>query len=347
MINKFKTVVFSRTDSIGDVVLTLPMLGIFKEKFPSTRIIFLGRKYTRPIADYCLHIDEFKDWDEISAMSSHEISAMSSHERIAIFKALKADVIIHVFPDAAIAALAKKSNIPLRIGSGHRIYHWFTCNKLVNFTRKNSSLHEAQLNLKLLEPFGFSRHYSLDDLSHCYGFKAPDQPRTELTALLSKDHFNLILHPKSKGSAREWGLKNFSDLIKILPSEKYKIFISGTNEEGEMMREFITAHPQAIDLTGKFSLKELIDFINAADGIVAASTGPLHIAAALGKIAIGIYAPMRPIHPGRWAPVGKNAEVLVLNKKCDDCRKTRNCVCIRSISPVEVARKLIPRQHVL
>ncbi|MCX6244489.1 MAG: glycosyltransferase family 9 protein [Bacteroidetes bacterium] len=157
-----------------------------------------------------------------------------------------------------------------------------------------------------------------------------------------QNSFNLILHPKSKGSAREWGLDNFSKLITLLPEEKFKIFITGTREEGDRMREFLQQHEARItDMTGKLTLEELIAFINFCDGIVAASTGPLHIAAALGKRAIGIYAPMRPIFPQRWAPLGVHSDYLVLDKVCNDCRHSTECACIRSISPEQVIDKLM------
>ncbi|MBL0315693.1 MAG: hypothetical protein IPP69_07900 [Flavobacteriales bacterium] len=55
------------------------------------------------------------------------------------------------------------------------------------------------------------------------------------------------------------------------------------------------------------NLAELIAFINQYDGLVAANTGPLHIASACGIHAFGLYSLKRPIHPGRWSPVGKNA----------------------------------------
>ena len=212
-----KTVIFSRTDSIGDVVLTLPMIGIFKEFYPTCKVIFLGKKYTRAIAAICKNIDEFVDWDEINFKPREE--------RKTIFKTLNAEAIIHVFPNRKIASLAKRARIPLRIGTGHRVYHWLTCNKLLNFTRKNSDLHEAQLNLKLLEPFEIYRQYSLKELENYYGLKTIYHPNKEyrqgmpclsqLINLIDKNRFNLILHPKSKGSAREWGLKNFSELIKL------------------------------------------------------------------------------------------------------------------------------------
>jgi len=88
-------------------------------------------------------------------------------------------------------------------------------------------------------------------------------------------------------------------------------------------------------------LSEFISFINSADGLVAASTGPLHIAAAMGRFALGLYAPMRPIFPKRWQPVGKNAHFLVIDKKgCTDCRNSGDCHCIMSIKPMEVFNKI-------
>jgi ADP-heptose:LPS heptosyltransferase len=67
----------------------------------------------------------------------------------------------------------------------------------------------------------------------------------------------------------------------------------------------------------------------------------LHIAAALGKKVIGIYAPMRPIFPARWAPLGTNATYLVLDKNCNDCRRSEDCTCIRAITPEQVADKIL------
>jgi ADP-heptose:LPS heptosyltransferase len=93
-------------------------------------------------------------------------------------------------------------------------------------------------------------------------------------------------------------------------------------------------------MTGKLNLAEFISLIHNSDALVAASTGPLHLAAASGIHAIGLYAPMRPIFPTRWAPLGKNADFLVIEKQCRDCRKTTDCQCIRDISPESVAERL-------
>jgi ADP-heptose:LPS heptosyltransferase len=327
-----KTILISRTDSIGDVMLTLPVAGVLKSHFPGCRIIFLGRAYTRAILECCTHVDVVADWDEIKKLPQKE--------QAALFMSWKADVIVHVFPNREVAKLARAAGIPERIGTSHRGFHWLTCNRRVNFSRRRSHLHEAQLNLKLLGPLGITRTYSIAELKGLYGFTRIRPLPPQWAGLVDKERFNLILHPRSKGSAREWGLENFSALIRQLPPEKFKVFVTGTKEDGISMSAFLTGHASVTDLTGKLSLEELVSFISACDGLVAASTGPLHIAAALGKKAIGIYAPMRPIHPGRWAPIGERAVSLVLEKACSDCRKSMNCHCIREITPARVLEAL-------
>lgn len=328
-----RKLVICRTDGIGDVILTLPVAGLLKKIHPGVQLCFVGRSYTAPVIAACEHVDEFINWDELAGQSLQI--------KIEFFQSLQADAIVHVFPDRELAKAAYHGKIPLRIGTSHRFHNWLYCNRLVNVGRKRSPLHEAQLNALLLRPLGLKNTPALNELTPLIGLTRPDQLDDSLALLLDPNRFNLILHPKSKGSAREWGLENFSELIRALPPARYKIFISGSSEDGTTLRPQLDAWGSAVtDITGKMSLSQFISFVNMADGLVAASTGPLHIAAALGKVAVGLYAPMRPIHPGRWAPLGTRADVLVLDKKCDKCRHGDSCECIQAIAPSQVANCL-------
>ena len=328
------SVILSRTDSLGDVMLSLPMAGAIKKYKANIKIIFLGRTYSKSIIETSEFVDEFVNFVELQKESTST--------QLNIFRNLNADAIVHVFPNKEIAQLAKKAKIPLRIGTSHRVFHLLTCNKLLNIGRKNSNLHEAQLNLKLLSPLQIKYDLSLEEIPDMYGFNCFIDLKEDLAKLISHNKFNLILHPKSKGSAREWGLENFAGLIDLLPADKFKIFVTGTKDEGNLMRDFLLQNKTKLtDITGKLSLNELISFISKANGLVAASTGPLHIAAATGIKAIGIFAPMRPIHPERWKPIGKHADYLVLDKPhCTDCKHGGQCNCILSISPKQVLQKL-------
>lgn len=319
-----KTILISRTDSIGDVVLTLPMAGVIKDTFPNYRIIFLGRNYTKDIIALSKHVDHFMSYDELLKLTVQQ--------RLQAIKSLNIDIAIHVFPVREIASLIKKAGIKTRIGTTNRFYHWLTCNRLVKLSRKNSPLHESQLNLKLLAPIGLKKEFTLDSISNHYGFEKIPSLHEEFLPLLQTNKKKIILHPKSKGSAKEWGLENFSQLIQMLHQHQYQVYISGTKEEGDLIKPLTLKHPEVIDLTGKMSLQQFISFIHHCDGLVAASTGPLHIAAALGKIAIGLFSPKKPIHPGRWKPIGPKAHYLVKDENCNMCSQKKECDCIKEIS---------------
>lgn len=100
--------------------------------------------------------------------------------------------------------------------------------------------------------------------------------------------------------------------------------------EVKTIQKLLPEHVKII--TGDLNLTEFIELIAQSDALVAASTGPLHIAAALGIGAIGIYPPMRPIHPGRWRPIGRKAKYVCLDKQCMDCKKTpQSCACMQAI----------------
>ncbi|MFM7022391.1 MAG: glycosyltransferase family 9 protein [Flavobacteriales bacterium] len=302
---EIKKIIISRTDSIGDVMLTLPMVGYLRKQFPRATIVFLGRAYTIPVLKCCLHIDDVIDFDELQSMDRDQ--------QVEEIKKQKADVFIHVFPKKDLAHVARKADIKYRIGTSHRFYHWVSCTHPVAFSRKNSDLHEAQLNFKLLAPLGISIVPTLADLAGFYGFVVQGELSKGLVLSVTKK--KVVLHPKSQGSAVEWGIENFEKLAELLLSEGFQVIITGTaNEKASIAGSSLFRHPGVIDVMGKLDLRELMVLINHCDAMVAASTGPLHIAAALGKRAVGIYSERKPIHPGRWCPVGENTIVFSKNK---------------------------------
>jgi len=286
------------------------------------------------VVELSKHVDEFINWDELQ----------KNKNAAEVLKHYKADVFIHVFPNKEIAKLVKATKIPLRIGTFGRLHHILTCNKKVLFTRKKSELHESQLNLKLLSPLGITQHFELNELATFYGFEHVPSLKLELQQLIDPNRFNLILHPKSKGSAKEWGLNNYLELTKLLPKNQFKIFISGTEEEGKLIGNTFNFDQNIVSLIGKLNLTDFIAFIAKTDGLIAASTGPLHIAAALNKKAIGLYSPKRPIHPGRWKPVGQHAQAVVFDTNCEKCSKGLDCDCISKIEPQTIVDILLKQE---
>ena len=322
-------IIVSRTDSIGDMVLALPIAAVLKQHFPGMIIGFMGTPYTKPIIEACANIDAYIDKDEFLA-------------RPITLAGESPQCILHILPRTEIAKRAKALKIPWRIGTTNRSYHWLTCNKFVQLSRKNSDLHEAQLNLKLLQPFGIKCDLSLQEIARSFALEKLQNLPDRFSSLLQPNKFKLILHPKSRGSGREWDLNYYISLVEMLDTDKFQIFVSGTAGEKEILQPLIDKVGHRVtNIIGLMTLSEFIAFIAACDGLVASGTGPVHIAAALQKHALGIYPPMRPIHPGRWQPIGNNAKVFVLNKTCTDCRKDKTfCACTQAIKPIEIKRYL-------
>ncbi|MVN76657.1 glycosyl transferase family 9 [Hymenobacter sp. HMF4947] len=334
-----QTFLVSRTDAIGDVVLTLPVGGQLKQLFPSCRVVFIGRSYTAAVAAACPWIDDFLSLDDLLALPpAAQLSQLRSYAAAAI---------VHVFPNKALARLAQQAQIPVRIGTRNRLFHWLTCNRLVALSRRHSPLHEAQLNLLLLRPLGYAGALTLPAVAELVRLApvASLPPRfQQLLAQRQPGQLNVILHPRSRGSAREWGLLHFGQLARVLHAAGHRVFISGTAAEGAELADWLREHAAylAADLTGQLALPEFIAFIAAADGLVAGSTGPLHLAAALGRHALGLYPPIRPMHPGRWGPLGPHAEFLVFDRPdCQDCRANpAACTCIKAIEVATVAAQI-------
>lgn len=299
-------ILISRTDAIGDVVLTLPMAGYLRELYPAARISFLGRTYTGPVIKCSTCVDEFLDYDELLKLDENQ--------QVAFLKSKQVDIIIHVFPNKHVSVLAKRAGIKTRIGTRNRVFHWFSCNFLVKLSRKKSDLHEAQLNLVLLKPLGLDLVQTIPAIIYHNKFKPTIALPARFNDLLLKDQFNLILHPKSHGSGVEWGLDKFKQLAEELEASGVRVFITGSDKEQALLNDWVKTLPANVtDVTGQMTLDELIAFIAAADGLVASGTGPLHLAGALGVHALGLFPASRPIHPGRWAPIGNKAEFLESN----------------------------------
>jgi ADP-heptose:LPS heptosyltransferase len=330
-----KRIIISRTDSIGDVMLTLPMCVWLKKNIKDVELIYLGRSYTQPVVECFSVIDEFVDWKSIESLPTSQ--------RFEALKDLHADAIIHVFPNKDVASLAKKARIPMRIGTSHRSFHLLTCNHRLNFSRKNSNLHEAQLNFELLKPFGLTTIPSLDEVTTMTGaFEITHHQLPEkLAALLKSASRSVILHPKSQGSALEWPMASYIELAGHLVENGFTVFFTGTQAEGDLFRDQLPSNEHIVDLTGKLTLQELIYFISQVNALVACSTGPLHIAGFTGIRAVGLYSPKRPIHPGRWQALGKKVSILVNDPDCPTCKKGKSCDCITRISVDRVLNEIL------
>jgi ADP-heptose:LPS heptosyltransferase len=150
----------------------------------------------------------------------------------------------------------------------------------------------------------------------------------------------VLLHPKSNGSGVEYPLERYIELALVLHAKGYQVYFTGTEAEGQLFRAQLAQHPELIDVSGQWDLTTFIGVISKAKALVACSTGPYHLAGLSGIRAVGLFASRKPIHPGRWAALGKGASALVFDPNCQRCAEGRACTCVAEISIDHIADAL-------
>lgn len=322
-----KHIIISRSDNIGDVVLTLPLASAIKAAWPQCTISVLARKYVQDVVTAHPAVDNFLDWEQINKLEPH-----AATEAI---KKSQADTILHVFPQPKIAKLAKAAGIKQRIGTNRRWYHWLYCNKLVNFSRRKSKLHEAQLNMLLLQGLNLNNEYSLEQLIPMVQLQP--EPLDAIKQLIDPERFTLVLHPLSHGHGREWPVTHFASLSRTLDPKKYQVLVTGSAAEGQRLaKSELLQLANVKSLCGELSLKELLSLLNQSDGVIASGTGPLHIAAACGTITLGLFPKKSGIDIARWGPVGTKAKAITCLEPCLGCKSSADCACMRLLQMQQV-----------
>ncbi len=333
-----KRILICKTNQIGDVTFALPIAAAIKQSEPTAKIVFLGRAYTQSLIELCEDVDVFADYDALCECTEKEAANQ--------LKKFNIDIALMVFPVKKIARMVKYAKIPMRVGLIGRWYHWQYANRFVHISRKSSPLHESQLDLMYLKVLGLPYQYSLAEIASRFHYKQFSL-NAHMSALLKKDKFNLILHPKTRGEHIEWPPEHFYTLVSLLDAKKFNVLFTGTEKEGEIIRSAINlkAFSHVSDLFGQLTLDEFMGLIQHSDGLVAASTGPVHLAANFRVNTLGLYAPIKPFHAGRWGPIGKRASVLSLDKNCERCRYSAPCYCIAAIKPQEVFEIMMKWYH--
>ena len=311
---EFERVLIVRTDRIGDVVLTLPMVPTLHAKFPGRKISMLLRSYTRELVDGFAGLDSILQYDE--GKRPKKFFTMLRELRECRF-----DLVFVVHPTFRLALLLLFAGVPIRVGTGYRWYS-FLFNRRVFEHRKTAERHEAEYNLSLLQAIGCDIR-SIPSITLSLSQAAKDAAAHEFFRLGMRVGENLvILHPGSGGSARDWSARNFGDLARELKSDGCTVVVTGSSSEEPLVEEVVRrSNGSAVASAGRLSLKELAAFIGSARLFVSNSTGPLHIAAALDTPVIAFYPPIRECSQRRWGPLTQKKIVFSAdNTLCERCK---------------------------
>ena len=147
----------------------------------------------------------------------------------------------------------------------------------------------------------------------------------------------VVLAPGAVGPSKRWTA--WEDLAARLTAEGLAVWVVGGPLERDAAAAILARAPGARDLTGT-DLRNAILALATAAVAVSNDSGLLHVAAALGTPAVGIFGPTSPWH---WAPLNPIAAVIepATELPCRPCHKPvcrlGHHRCMRDIAMAEVA----------
>lgn len=322
-----RKILLVRTDRIGDVVLSLPMLPLLKKKYPTASISVLVRPYTKELVEHHSCVSEVILWDEQKSIKAF----------VALLKAKHFDIAILPYPRFNLALITFLAGIPLRAGTGYRWYSFFF-NKRIYEHRKDAKRHEVGYNLNLLSTLGIDLGADPQ-----FEFTIPDDVEKNVDTMLKADGVSqfVVLHAGSGGSARDWSIDRFAQLGDQLQEDlQYRVVLTGGKNDEQLVAALASKmRTVPINYSGRFSLKELGALYRRASMFVSNSTGPLHIASMVGTPVVAFYPPIIQCSPNRWGPYTKTKKVFTAdNRTCELCKggPCRSNVCMDQITVGQV-----------
>lgn len=325
-----KKILIVRTDRIGDIILTLPMATVLKKYFKNVHVSFLIREYTNSL------VENHPDVDEVILLKE-ENGKPNLIENINQLKNKNFDSAIVVNPSFFLALLLFFSKIPLRIGTGYRLYS-FLFNKKIYVHRKTAEKHELEYNIQMLNQLGINENIEQNKIN----FTVPinEQSLKKIEQLFNEYKINsnnpiVIFHPGSGGSAVDLPLSKMKELINFVASNlNYQVVLTGSNHEIKLCNDLIE-NEKIINFAGKCTLEDLTALISKAKIFVGNSTGPLHIAAALNKTVIGFYPNVIVCSPKRWGPY--TDKKFIFTPDCDKINCTvEKCLNINCMNTINI-----------
>lgn len=324
-------ILISRTDRLGDLILALPFVETMKQRYPKTRIDVISSLYASPI------LENNSSISKILRVQNDQLLTNKLYKKDLLQKVSKEkySAVIVLYPERRISRLFYEANIPIRVGTAGRFHSIFFSHHLLHSRKKNIK-HEFEYNLD------FTRFFREGPTVREPRIYLRDKELRSARRILANAGVTspfVVLHPGSGGSAERWPLDSYLQLYALLEREGVQVVFSGSEEEGNIIdRGADKYHMKVRKVTGDTDLRTLAAALSLARVVVANSTGPLHVAVAVGTQVVGLYPSRNTMSPVRWGPLGRNSRVIQPDNPVCTC-PPRQCTCMLTIQPEHVARE--------
>ena len=288
----------ARIDRIGDVVLSTPIPRETKLAKPDSFVAVLVREETKavylnnPYVDAILTIDDEKG------------DLKSFRQMVSEIRKYKFTHGFMLLPQERLSWLFFLSGIPFRLGVSRKLYQFLTFTKFVSRHKYISLRHEADYCLDMLRRIGIEPKSINPEI---FLSKDEELKREAIRKSLKQNDKILVgVNTTSGKSAPNMPTSEYRKLIDLLlTDERFKVVIT----ENKPPEELKNIDGVNYINEGKKLRESIINF-SALDVLISASTGPMHICAALKVKTLSLFCPLPGCSPKLWGPLGNQAEII-------------------------------------
>ncbi|WP_288217932.1 glycosyltransferase family 9 protein [uncultured Fusobacterium sp.] len=293
-------IIVSRTDKIGDLILSIPSFYMIKKMYPQAELIVLVRKYNYEIVKNLPYVDRIVKIDDFT----HK-------ELIDKIKYFNADIFVALYNDSFVSQLARASKAKFRIGPLSKLCSFLTYNKGVWQKRSKSIKNEAEYNLDLvkkIDPELFDKTFEINTSIYL-------GPENRVAAATFFSNYNikdkvLVVNPFMGGSAKNIKDEQYASLLKeftLRNPDKSVIIVTHISEEERGLNLINMTESNNVHLFANGGdLLNIGAIIDRGTVYLGPSTGPTHIAGALKKRIVAIYPAKATQSTTRWGVFGNN-----------------------------------------
>jgi len=328
---------------IGDLLLSTALLQPLKERLGGTHLAMMVRRGSEDILKGNPFLDEILPVDS-NALKSW--TGFRNQSRLLRERSFGVGIVL--WSTAEVAWLLRLSGVPVRVGQGSRLLYSFLYTHRVRVRSEygDTESHWVDCLLDYVRALGCEIPMPSPS-SIVIKTGAEEQKRVdELLAGAGYQEGKLLIgFSIGKGlplNRERWPVEYFAlcadELARTFDAA---IVLTGDRREEELVREAASVMKSSpLNLAGKTTLRELAALIGRCGAFVCPDSAPMHIAAAMGVPAVGLFA-QKSDFPRRWRPYASSFEVLVpqVNSCALACVKERcpRFSCYEQITPERIA----------
>ncbi len=332
----FRNILIIRTDRVGDVILTTPMMAALRQNYPEARISVLVSVSTLELVEGNPHLNE------ILVDDRH-----GKHQGFWGFFRLVRGIRQKNFDAAFVMHTKNRTNslcflagIPHRIGYKNKKFGFLLTEPIAD-TRWQGLKHEVDYCLDVLKELGILSRESNLYLSVSRSAKEWAQRFLEQNQVKESDRL-VAIHPGASCISKRWNPERFAEVANELFEKKgFKVILVGSKDNKDIIQKVKESfHHPVIDAIGQTTLGQLAGLFERCQLLISNDSGPVHMASALGVPVISIFGRNQAgLSPIRWGPWGHSGLVLHKEVGCHQCL-AHNCRinfrCLDEIKPKEV-----------